>query len=190
MVSRELAKTKRDLSELRKDALMLEITDASQIHAVSLPTYGELQWRWKIHLPTDGKFRINYSVGKIPLKGFGAESTKMNAAFLGSDGKPLPGEKPFILDLSINKSVDRWLINANNGDRGTGIYIVNPPEWLESYTPTGWSSSVAGRRETLAADPNGPFELLRMRKSKAVPGGSTVDEKPADGVHVWLERIN
>ena len=35
MVSRELAKAKRDLSELRKDALMLEITDASQIYTLS-----------------------------------------------------------------------------------------------------------------------------------------------------------
>jgi hypothetical protein len=188
-VSRELAETKRELTELRNESLLLDAEDDSQFHAVSLPTYGDLQWRWKVQLPIDGEYRIRYALDAIPEQEFKRESRKMDHAFLGSDGKPLAGGTPFVLELSIHKSNDKWQINANNGDRGSGIYIQDPPAWLETYSTVGWGHSLAGKRKTQSGSSDACFQLLRMRKSKMIAGGSEVDMLPADGILVWLERI-
>lgn len=189
-VSRELAETKRELTELRNESLLLDAEDDSLFHAVSLPTYGDLQWRWKVQLPVDGEYRIRYSFEAIPEQGFELQSQKMDHAFLGSNGKPLAGGTPLVLELSIHKSNERWQISANNGSRGTGMYLNDSPSWLETYSTVGWGHSVAGKRKTQSGPNDARFQLLRMRKSKLVAGGSEVDMQPTDGILVWLERID
>ena len=190
MVSSELAKTKADLTALRNEVLVLDVVDDSLMHVVSLPTYGDLQWRWKVQLPADGQYRIKFAIDNIPVKSFDVDAEKLDRAFLGSDGKPIQGGMPFVLELSIHKNSARWIFDANNGDSGRGLYIDDPPSWFGTYSKTGWGSSVAGTRGTETASPGNSLELLRMRKSKVVGNASEVDMQPADGLLVWLERID
>ena len=188
-VSQELATTKRSLTALRNDTLMLDADDDSSIYALALPTYGDLQWRWKIQLPDDGEYRIRYAFDQISETGLPASSSKMDAAFLGSDGTPLSGGAPFVLEVSIFESGNKWQLAANNGDRGTGHFLKNASSWIESYTAVMWTSSISGTGKTDSCDSETPLQLIKMRKAKSVPGGSTVDPEPTQGVAIWIERI-
>ena len=52
--SRELSHVRSELTTLRNDLAVLDVNDESQIHAIALPTYGPMQWRWRIQLPDEG----------------------------------------------------------------------------------------------------------------------------------------
>ena len=188
-VSRELAATREHLTNLRNDALILDVDDDSLIYALALPNYGDLQWRWKIQLPTDGQYRLRYSLGKSLPENLPKKSLNMDAAFLGSDAKPLPGGTPFVLDVSISKFNEKWQITANNGERVTGVYLRETPTWLEPYSAFNWATSISGKGQTDSSNPNTPLQLLQMCRAKLAQGGLTVDPASTQGVSVWIERI-
>lgn len=189
--STELARVRSQLTALRNDLTLLDADDVSMIHAISLPTYGPLQWRWKIQLPRNGSYRLRYAFDKIPESGFASKSRAIDSAFLDSYAKPLEGGVPFVFDVGIFKDAEGvWQFENDNGPRGQRIPIHNPPAWLDAKSATGWGSKVFGTNQTVSADGDSPLMLLRRRKSKALPGGAvTVDMQPTDGLQIWIERI-
>ena len=187
----QLFRVKAELTALRNDVTVLDADDESMIYAVALPTYGPLQWRWKIQLPRDGTYRLRYALDQIPESGLPQNSQAIDDAFLDSYAKPLQGGVPFTFDVGVFKDAnDTWQFQTDNGPRGPRIPIRNHPAWLDEKTTVGWGSTVFGTNQTVSADRDSPLLLLRHRKSKTLPsGGITVDMAPTDGLLIWIERI-
>lgn len=189
--SSQLSRVKAELTALRNDVTVLDADDDSRIHAIALPTYGPMQWRWKIQLPRDGTYRLRYALDQIPESGLPQKSQPIDDAFLDSYAKPLKGGVPFTFDVGIFKDVnDSWQFQSNNGARGPRIPIHNHPNWLDAKTTVGWGSTVFGTNQTVSADRESPLILLRHRKLKSLSSSaSTVDLSPTDGLLIWIERI-
>lgn len=189
--SRELARVKSELTTLRNELAVLDVTDDSQIHAIALPTYGPMQWRWRIQLPDKGKYRLRYSFSQIPESGLPPTSTSNNHAFLATSAKPLQGPEPFVFSLGIFKDANgKWQVKTDVPGSGNTRPIKNPPAWLDAGTFVNWSTNVLGKNKTVTAESTDELLLLSYRKGKLVPGGVTVDMQPTDGMMFWIERID
>ena len=193
LTSRKLTDTKAALTALRNDSLVLDADDDALIHVIALPTYGPLQWRWKMQLPTEGEYCLRYSIEQIPESGLPAQSTVITDVFHDSNLDPLPGGIPFNLQVAFFKDSNGvWRFTASSVDRGAFRRIDNPPPWLNSTTMGGWVSSIAGVDSTTSSNADDPLILVTKRKLRANPGSSvlTVDKSPTDGLAVWVERID
>ena len=193
LVSRKLADAESELTTLRNDALVLDADDNSLIQVIALPTYGPLQWRWKVQLPLEGSYRLRYGIEQIPETGLPSKSTAIEDIFYDNQLDPLPGGIPFILQVALSKGGNGvWSIKASNGVRGEIKKINNPPPWLDSETWEGWGTFISGLERTDSTSADGPLRLLAMRKLRTAPGSgvSIVDTRPTDGLCVWVERID
>ncbi|QDT04910.1 hypothetical protein K227x_33070 [Rubripirellula lacrimiformis] len=188
--STELAHVQSELTQLRNDSTILDADDDSMIHAIALPTYGPLQWRWKIQLPRDGTYRLRYAFDNIPESGFPAKSQAIDGAFLDAYAKPLQGGVPFTLDVGIFQDASGvWQFQTDNGQRGPRFPIHHHPAWLDRKESVGWGFRVYGKNQTVSSDSDMPRMLFSGRKSKMLPGGaSTVEMNPTDGLLIWIER--
>jgi hypothetical protein len=157
-----------------------------------LPTFGAKQWRWRIQLPKEGKYRIRSSFSsKIPESGLPAESTSHDHAFLDSRAQSLLGGEPFILTVAVHKNEsEQWVTTIQTPDRAETRPIENPPTWLASGSFINWTHKVYGDNGTVSAPAGDPLPLLRYRKGKTVPGGTTVEMQPTDGMLFWIERVD
>lgn len=193
IVSRKLADAKDALTALRNDALVLDADDSSLIHVIALPTYGQLQWRWKVQLPLDGEYRLRYGIEQIPETGLPSKSKALADVFYDNALEPLPGGIPLVLQVALFKDRNgAWSITASNGVRGAFGKIDNPPPWLDSKTHGGWGTFISGLERTDSSSADGPLLLLSMRKLKIAPASGVldVDKSPTDGLSVWIERID
>ena len=84
MTSRELTRVRSELTSLRNDRAELDVSDNDRIYAIALPTYGHMQWRWRIQLPAKGTYGLRYSFSQIPESDLPATSTKFDQVFLDS----------------------------------------------------------------------------------------------------------
>jgi hypothetical protein len=189
--SRELSHVRSELTALRNDLAVLDVKDESQIHAIALPTYGPMQWRWRVQLPDEGTYRLRYSFEQIPVSGLPSTSTSDDHAFIDQYAKPLAGATPFLFSLGIFEDAKgRWQIKTDVRGRGSTRPIEDPPGWLNAGSFVNWSVNVLGNNKTVTADNDRELILLKYRKGKRVPGGVTVDTQPTDGMMFWIERID
>lgn len=186
----ELEEVRAQLASLRNDVLVLDISDTNQIHAIALPTYGDMQWRWRIQLPEKGRYRLRYSFGLIPESGLPDSSRKDDHIFLDPEANPIKGGESFIFSLSVfQDSEGKWKLSTGVPGRENIRPIDPAPAWL-GESRKGWSRKVIGKTETIAVDADEELPLLRYRKGKAVGGGGwTVDMAPTEGMMFWIERI-
>ena len=193
LTSRKLADTKAALTALRNDSLVLDADDDARIHVIALPTYGPLQWRWKMQLPTEGEYRLRFSIEQIPESGLPAQSTVITDVFHDSNLDPLPGGIPFNLQVAFFKDGDGvWRFTASNEERGAFERIDDPPPWLNSTKMEGWATTTAGADSTTSSSADGPLLLVTKRKLRVNPGSGvlSIDKSPTDGLAVWVERID
>ena len=179
--SLKLRRAEHEAASLRNELGYLTISDPDQIHALALPTFEGMQWRWRIHLPSGNQYRIRWSAENIPADGLPKESSYDDITF-----SRVPAE-PFILTVALHRDhLGAWRIAWEHPEHNSSIPLKAPrTDCLE--TPTGRGYQIAGKGETESADPDEPFVLVRVRRSKQVPGGVTVDPDPTDGVMVWIE---
>ena len=188
--SRELVRVKSELTNLRNELAELDVSNDDRIYAIALPTYGHMQWRWRIQLPASGSFRLRYAFSQIPESDFPATSKTLDQVFLDSYAKPVPGGESFILSIAIFKDgKDRWSLQTNVPGRGGTRPIENPPKWLDDSSFVHWSTNVYGKNKTVSAKDTEELVLLKYRKGKTVPGGVTVDMQPTEGMMFWVECI-
>lgn len=188
--SLELRRVKEELTTARNELAYLDTDDTDHIYAVSLPTYGSMQWRWRIQLPEGGKYRIRSSFAQIPESALPTTSSTHDV-FLNRYAQPLPGGQPFILSLAIFKDQNGdWMLTMQIPDSGYTRRIEDPPTWLDAGSFVNWTTNVAGSKSTASCSKDEPLVLLKYRKGKIVPGGVTVDMQPTDGMLIWIERID
>ena len=181
---RTLVETQAALENLRNEVGELTIGDEDLLHAIAIPSFEGMTYRWRIHLPTDRKFSLKTAYGMIPESGLpDKEACKI-------DTRPLDaasvGEQ-FIFSVAVNQNhLGQWQLVRDDGTRNLAWRIPDDQaKWLQTTSGHNWRQ--AGDGETVSADENESFFLIRLRKSKKVPGGSTVDMQPTNGILVWIE---
>ncbi|REK10942.1 MAG: hypothetical protein DWQ37_16040 [Planctomycetota bacterium] len=192
--SRQLQETRQALAEANSELGNLTIDDPKQYAILALPNFGpgDMQWRWRVHLPTGKRDQFRWAFDNVPESGLPQVPPRRNRLeLLDRYAKPAAKGEPMIITLALWKNVaDEWKITLGMPGRETAIDIRNPPAWLDNVDRPGWGSRIAGRKRTEAHSVDTPLVLLRMRKSKQVPpNGSTVDMQPTDGLIVWIEEL-
>jgi hypothetical protein len=186
-----LDKTQVALRTANNELGYLTIDDPKQICAIALPTFGPMQWRWRLHLPPGKRYQLRWAINNVPESDLPAAPGVNKLALLDAAAKPIATKEPFVFILAIHKNdAGQWLLNAVLPERGEAMTIKVVPEWLDGDR-IGWTERTAGRDQTEACDGSGPLALLRYRKGKQVPpNGWTVDMQPTDGIAVWIEEVS
>jgi hypothetical protein len=189
-ISRKLVQTRAELTSLRNEYAVLDVFDQSKIHAVELPSFAYLHWRWKLWLPNDQAYRLCYATHNIPESGFPHPFASFDQAFVGSTSMPLP-EKPFILDVGFFKDTSyNWNFEIRNGPRGTRSPFTPAPAWMDSGSLHNWIVKTYGRRKTEVGEPLERFSLVRYRdKTNETFDNSMNCLVSRDGVMIWIEPL-
>ena len=188
-VASNLSRLRREFSTLLVDRGMLEAPEAERIYAIALPSYGPLQWRWRIQIPRDGNHCLGYAFTDIPASGIPPNGKILATSF---PMKPWdPPTRTFILDIGIFKDEDgRWKMQVRSPDTRTISIIQNPPDWLEKTAPKSWETYLGGSKKTDAADCNSELFLLKYRRVKKLQNGTGYDGiTPTDGLAIWITQI-
>ncbi len=190
--SRKLHRTQQALEVANSELGYLTIDDPSQYAVIALPNFGPgpMQWRWRLFLPPGKRYQMRWALDKVPESAVPQAPRENHIELLDQYAKPAAKGEPMIFTLAVSKNLaGTWQITAGLPDRGSSIYLRDPPAWLEDHSRPGWGTRIAGRNRTDVAPVDTPLVLLRYRKGKQVPpNGSTVDMQPTDGLIVWIEE--
>jgi len=165
---------------LRQEVNRYPLQDESLLHVAALQSTDNLAWRWRLHVPANGRFVLRTEFANLPESGL---PTK-----LGYVGDELPKGDVFVT-VSVEKDRDqRWTVVT---------LVPSPKVKSRFFIPASNSTWIEQRAsfgvrqmgmDGVKAIPRGEVAvLLRARKSKIVANGVTVDMNPTDGVMVWVE---
>jgi hypothetical protein len=186
-LNQELNEKTQLIDKLQAELGHLVITDPKKLHAVAIPTYEALTWRWRLHVPTEGKYRIRLATHEIPENGI---PTSPYAVDLKG------GEYEFTAAIRKGGN-DDWAMNMvfaeqlPSGGRSSLRHTspMTPEDSKWAAEGSGSSTGQAGLFGTASVNRGETMELLRIRAMKKARGGSssTVPE-PSDGVIIWIEE--
>lgn len=184
----QLSAVRSELAVLRNDLSVLDIADDRDLHAIALPTFGDLQWRWRVQVPTSGQYRLCYALDQIPESGFTKPALSISSVTRNFDGTPMEGS--FVLDVGLHEdSKGVWQFKSDNGPCKPTYQIDNEPAWLDSGSFGDFKKEVFGTNETVSDGEK--LMLLRMRRCKLLPnGGTALESRPTDGLLIWLEKVD
>ncbi len=190
VTSRRLDATQAELRKANNDLGQLTVDDASQLHAISLPTFQHQQWRWRVQLPPGPRYRLRWLVDNVPQDGVPQAPRANQVELLDSYAKPVVTGEPFILTLALTKdAAGKASLTCALPDRSSTIPFKDQPAWSDGDSGIGWSTWTAGMQGTESVDKTAPLMLLRYRRGKEVPGGWTVETNPTEGIAVWIEAF-
>jgi len=181
-LNENLNEKNRLVENLQVQVGQLVVTDPTKFHVVAVPTYENLTWRWRVHVPEEGANTLRQATLRIPESGI-----RMNRLL-----RALPvGESDVI--VAIHKDLqDKWYLStilarrSPAGPLGTQNRQTMPLKWTAD-SPC-WSTDQAGTRGTESMTPGEPMVLLRHRRHKTGAGGrSSPDPEPCDGVLICIE---
>lgn len=183
----QLASVQDELQKYRDELGYLTITDPNKVHAIGVRTPGRLQWRWRVWLPGNRRFRLHTATGGVPqdgISGFG------EIVFMSSTIRS--GE--FLLHAYIEKDHKaRWLLHVEVPSGGGSVFIPeNEGPWVGGEA--GYNIEQVRPDRTHSFQPGAPAVLLRLRVLTIVEkhdDGSTsyrAPEEPCDGLMIWIEE--
>jgi hypothetical protein len=164
----------------------LHISDPDKVHARAVRTVGHLKWEWRVYLPENRRFRLNFLSQGIPEKAIPAQGC--------SSMSSLPSGE-FLLKAVLEKNLQAgWAFSVSFP--GSGVSFGIPEEnarWI-GQSP-GWSSNGVPE-EVVSLEPGAPLELLRLRvpNNPGKQGGAlTIDQssfpQESAGLLVWIEEV-
>ncbi len=191
--SRTLHRTQQALRVANNELGYLTIDDPGQFAVIALPNFGPgpMQWRWRLYLPLGKRYQFRWAFDNVPEAAVPPAPRENHIELLDQFAKPAAKGEPMIVTLAVSKNIaGKWQISAGLPRRGIGIYLQDPPAWLEDESHPGWGSRIAGQNRTHTVPVDEPLVLLRYRKGKQVPpNGWTVETQPTDGLIVWIEEV-
>jgi hypothetical protein len=166
---------------LRKETGRLVIKDPAKLNVVAVPTYEDLSWRWRVHVPPGKGERISVSAYLIPQVGYSGSRSSTTLP---------PGD--YLLTATVRRNhLDDWTLTIGHPG-GTCAVGINAEHagWLERQSgASGWSSSQAGQTEATVREPGAKLDLLRLRVMVQSSGGqnAATSDEPSDGLLIWTE---
>ncbi len=183
------------LRKLHSDAGFLSVTDREKFHAVFVPTYDELTWRWRVWLPKGRHYSLGVLCNQVPGQGFpdetdGTRLMRYGGPTGGGMRSGMPGGE-WILSFAIRKEEERhWLvIDVRNDDTGQGgrlrgVLHRNGGTWPDGDYGISTGGPVKNAAQPLSSD--APLLLMRQRYGKR--SISTLGP-PEAGLMIWVEVL-
>jgi hypothetical protein len=184
---RRLREVEPALEKLRNEVGELTVSDPRLVHAITIPSFEDSTYRWRLHLPGGRNFTLHAAAGQIPEDGLpegGSANTLVSHTYA-----PRTGDTEILQTVAVNRNQQRrWQLTIDDGNSSsTAPLPENLKPWLERASGRTWN--VAGREKTVSEPKGKPLHLFRLRKAKELPGGAvTVDMQPTDGILVWIEE--
>jgi hypothetical protein len=181
----------------------LTIEDPNRTTAISVPTFEDDTWKWRIYLPAGGQYSICSSSGHLPARiGFAGNAWFDEARKVGtgtsSTGTGLEGE--LLFEGRLVKENDTWMFVTNyvysdgstrSSSRSKESIDQPSGDWLSDRRSRITSSDIAIDQKSF--EPGKSILLLHMVRPEITdtPGGghtSRTPQGPADGFAVWIEQ--
>ena len=166
----------------RKETGRLVVKDPTKLNVVAVPTFEDLTWRWRVHVPPGAGERIRLATQQIPGQGHDTGSSLSTTLEAGD----------YLLTATVRRNHHgQWaLIVGHSG--GSNMTNINERSagWLEPQSgASGWSTSQAGQNDATVREPGSKLDLLRLRVMVQSPDGTSASntDKPADGLLIWVE---
>lgn len=189
--------------QMRTELGLLTIEDPKRAYAISLPTFEDKTWKWRIYLPPGGQYSLSEYSGHLPDrvahrgKTWFEEVRKTGNGSIKS-GSGMQGE--FLLEARLIKEGEVWVLatqsihlDGDNSRIGGGRTSVYQPsgDWLSDRRSRTMSSDVGASQKSF--EPGEPILLVHLQRPviTETPGGgytSRSPQGPADGVVLWIEQ--
>jgi hypothetical protein len=183
-LNEKLNESHRENEKLQAELGQLVVTDPAILHVVAIPSYEATTWRWRLHVPADGRYRIRLATHEIPETGI---PTSPHVLDLNGGESELTAaiRKDRNDDWAMNMIVTQRSANGSSSQRQSLPMAPEHSKWVAESS--GSSTSQAGASRTDSMTPGEPMVLLRHRIMRALGDGSsgTVPE-PSDGVMIWI----
>jgi len=169
---------KKDAAELKRlRALVGELTisDPDKVHAIRVPTTGELKWQWRVYLPEGREFVLRLITGEVPRTGVPAHAYGVRS-YLDRSGE-------FLLSANVEKDRRGTWVLAGSAPRWNFSHPLQNDEWARGG---GWSFSEIELGKTISVEPGTPLVLVCVR----VDEGGRTPEGPCDGLMIVIEEVN
>ena len=201
---REVGPLRAENRRMRTAGGRLTIDDPKMAYGISVPTFEDDTWKWRIYLPPGGKFSLNNRSGHLPHSSQHPDKTAWFDAVrkdgVGSSWSGSPFEGEFMLEARILKESNGWVLvtrstklgdgNRTAGGGKTSIYQPSD-DWLADLRSRMTSSDVAADQKSFEFGQ--PIMLLHIQRpviTETSGGGysSIAPSGPADGVVLWIEQ--
>jgi hypothetical protein len=150
-----------------------------------MPLYAELQWQWRVHVPTANRFGIQVGTGMIPKEGF--DDVR------GGGTLVLPAGDTIVHASLYRDYRGRLVFRTYAGGNSFKTELEEAQaDWLNG---SGWNTTAAGSNGTEIADPGKPMVLLRFRATKqfefqnddgTMSTACRVSDEPTPGLMAWI----
>ena len=167
---------------LRKETGRLVIKDPAKLNVVAVPTFEDLTWRWRVHVPEGSRQRIALSGGQIPVTGFSGSFSATH----------LPAGDYLLTAVVRRNHLDKWTLTVGHSGGAVSTSVADEhADWLGDGpgVSRGWSTSQAGQSDAELRGPGEKLTLLRLRVMVPSADGKSshsIDE-PSDGVLIWID---
>jgi hypothetical protein len=179
----EVDPLRRDLRTLRKAIGQLSIDDASQVHAIAVPSLDSLTWRWRVWIPQGRDVTLHYQCGNVPRKGV---PSKRNSVTLPS------GEQSITLsamqtgirasDIEVTLDTSGGLVGESTHSRDRWLLGSKEDSYRTAFEGVPWTTYVASENEKVIV-------LKRFRVGEEMSGEElSQSDELTPGFIVWLEQ--
>lgn len=170
----DIPRLEQEIDAMRQMASELIIEDPQLVAAVKLPELWMDEQRWDIHLP-EGKYKIRLATREIGKEGLAPAIAEA----------PIDAGRHQI-KLQKEEVDDGWRIVVLLDDQPL-LQVAEKPDWNPGDGYEGSGVSTTSRQFS----PNAAVELHRRRfvhQTKAGP--YEAPEEPAEGLLLWIERVD
>ncbi len=184
----ELMPLREEVADLRRETGYLHVEDKGKGYVVGVPTWDDMTWRWRIHVPEGKQLGIYHVENQIPSDGISTKGIENRASAIGI---PMPGTH--LVHASVRKNAyGEWQLRLNAG--GVGVRSdIDPGQtgWPESASRSSRTFLIEGDSDTTEIVPGEPLQLLRhIVTNKQTPTTITQKGSPTDGLLIWVRLVD
>ncbi len=181
LTSLQLRTARQELNSLRNDAGWLEVADPKSINVIAIPSYEHLTFRWRVHLPAGGAFKLMAAEDGIRVGLPAQRADASSVAQLKGAGRE------FIIAVAIHRDHNgNWCYGVDTSDGVLRNYPIANAMWLENVSD--FVSSQVGKNRTESSLPGSAQLLLTLRRpTRTATGWELDDDTPTDGLVFWIE---
>jgi hypothetical protein len=191
---RELVPLRAEVRQMRTELGKLSIDDATRVQAIEVRQPDPNMWRWRVHLPPGGKYKLLEFDGILPPRGTLSNQQWLDALkkaqYVGSgefSSFELEGE--LTLEATLTPVDGKWKFETHPGGGESGYVFTDnwPADTGRTERSDVWEDTQRIYK------PGEPILLLWLPKPVKTPapgGGVKLDAptEPAEGIALWLEQ--
>lgn len=192
------------LRQTVSDAGYLDVRDKSQFHAIYVPTYDELTWRWRVWLPEGHSYELAALCNRVPPDGYPDPGDDREVVYhgrllyTGEGSNRFEGHAPgeYVITVAIRK-------NESTGEPEIQFHVVGGvwscprvPLPLNDGKPY-WEEKASGNFSVMDGldshhqrlEDGDKLLLMRLRRYKASEGVPVKETSEKDGLMFWIQPI-